>query len=407
MDVARYPDVPEPGHVTYGSLGLSNVEWPDGRPRIEVLLACVHDSAGMPQLVANTAFHIIDQQFYPTPGSVVRDLVGVLRLGDLSLRFPHMFFTVPRRWGLRLPLDEGPRDHDHLGRADQRARVPLLEGRRRRSAAPPRRRGHRRLRPRRGRLGPRRDGVTRTIGAVRFAPAVAIAASDGVTRTIGAFPVRRRRRDRRQLRRHAHDRRVQVRARRRDRRRRLGRGQIDHAVERRAVADLHRPQRRVRGVARQRRDDVVGQRAARLGREALARHRRARRRVDVVGHVDRRGRHGSPAGARARPLTEVEVVDDLVVVPGLGQLGVVARRAHARHRALRHQRAIHQRRHRGQGEAPRHDLRVAGDRVRDVVARHVDPDRLPQVVVAGHPGTTVTMFFWPSTGPFSPSRNST
>ncbi|MBK9031038.1 MAG: tetratricopeptide repeat protein [Myxococcales bacterium] len=108
IDVARYPDVPEPGHVTYGSLGLSNVEWPDGRPRIEVLLACVHDSAGMPQLVANTAFHIIDQQFYPTPGSVVRDLVGVLRLGDLSLRFPHMFFTVPRRWGLRLPLDEGP-----------------------------------------------------------------------------------------------------------------------------------------------------------------------------------------------------------------------------------------------------------------------------------------------------------
>lgn len=108
IDVARYPDAPEAGLVTYGSLGLANVEWPDGRPRIEVLLACRVDSAGMPQLVANTAFHLIDHQFYPTPGSVLRDQVGVLRLGDVSTRFPHLFFTVPRRWGLRLPLDEGP-----------------------------------------------------------------------------------------------------------------------------------------------------------------------------------------------------------------------------------------------------------------------------------------------------------
>jgi hypothetical protein len=108
VEVARYPDVPVAGLVTYGSLGLANVEWPDGRPRIEVLLACRVDSAGMPQLVANTAFHLIDHQFYPTPGSVVRDLIGVLRLGDVSARFPHVFFTVPRRWGLRLPLDEGP-----------------------------------------------------------------------------------------------------------------------------------------------------------------------------------------------------------------------------------------------------------------------------------------------------------
>lgn len=108
IDVARYADAPEPGLVTYGSLGLANVEWPDGRPRIEVLLACRVDSAGMPQLVANTAFHLIDHQFYPTPGSVLRDQVGVLRLGELSARFPHLFFTVPRRWGLRLPLDEGP-----------------------------------------------------------------------------------------------------------------------------------------------------------------------------------------------------------------------------------------------------------------------------------------------------------
>lgn len=108
IDVARHADVPESGLVTYASIGLSNLDWPDSRPRIEVLLACAQDSAGLPQLVASTAFHIIDQQFYPTPGAVVRDLIGVLRLGELSTRFPHVYFTVPRRWGLRLPLDEGP-----------------------------------------------------------------------------------------------------------------------------------------------------------------------------------------------------------------------------------------------------------------------------------------------------------
>ena len=108
VDVARFADVPAAGLITYGSLGLCNVEWPDGRPRIEVLFATAFDGPGAPQLVANTAFHLMDTRFYPTPGSVVRDLVGVLRLGELSTRFPHLYFAVPRRWNLPLPLDLGP-----------------------------------------------------------------------------------------------------------------------------------------------------------------------------------------------------------------------------------------------------------------------------------------------------------
>ncbi|KAB2892601.1 MAG: tetratricopeptide repeat protein [Kofleriaceae bacterium] len=108
IDVARFADEPEHGLVTYASLGLSNVEWPDGRPRLEVLLATAQDSAAAPWIVANAVFHVMDSGFYPAPGTMVRDLVAVINAGELSRRLPHAYFTVPKRWGLRLPLDEGP-----------------------------------------------------------------------------------------------------------------------------------------------------------------------------------------------------------------------------------------------------------------------------------------------------------
>jgi hypothetical protein len=108
IDVTRYGDVPEVGLTTYASQGLSNVPWPDGRPRLEVIFATAQDSPAAPQIVANAVFHVMDSGFYPAPGTLVRDLVGVIGAGDLSLRLPHAYFSVPRRWGLHLPLDEGP-----------------------------------------------------------------------------------------------------------------------------------------------------------------------------------------------------------------------------------------------------------------------------------------------------------
>lgn len=108
VEVARFADEPANGLITYASIGLSNVAWADSRPRLEILMAALHDASALPQIVANAAFHVMDSGFYPTPGSVVRDLVAVSRAGELSSRLPHLFFTVPRRWGLRLPLDEGP-----------------------------------------------------------------------------------------------------------------------------------------------------------------------------------------------------------------------------------------------------------------------------------------------------------
>jgi tetratricopeptide (TPR) repeat protein len=108
IEVARFADAPEHGFTTYASIGLSNTPWPDERPRLEILLACAHDSAAAPQIVANAAFHVMDSGFYPTPGAMVRDLIGVMNAGELSQRLPHLYFSVPRRWGLRLPLEEGP-----------------------------------------------------------------------------------------------------------------------------------------------------------------------------------------------------------------------------------------------------------------------------------------------------------
>jgi antitoxin YqcF len=109
LEVLRVGDCPERGVVTYASLGLCDVAWPEpGRPRMELLLLAATDSEACAQIVANTAFHLMEKRFFPEPGSMVRDVIAVLGAGDLSTRLPHVYFTVPRPWDIALPLDEGP-----------------------------------------------------------------------------------------------------------------------------------------------------------------------------------------------------------------------------------------------------------------------------------------------------------
>jgi Suppressor of fused protein (SUFU)/Tetratricopeptide repeat len=109
LDVARIGNAPQSGHSTYVSLGLCDHSWPqEGRPRIELLLASTVDDERCAQIIANTAFHVMDSAFFPEPGAMLRDVVGVLDLGDWSRRLPHGYVTVPRAWQLQLPLDEGP-----------------------------------------------------------------------------------------------------------------------------------------------------------------------------------------------------------------------------------------------------------------------------------------------------------
>jgi hypothetical protein len=88
---------------------MSNHTWDDPqRPRIELVLASTVDTEVCGQILANLAFHLWDTNFFPTPGVVVRDVVGALGAGELSKRLPHVYIAVPRLWNLELPLDMGP-----------------------------------------------------------------------------------------------------------------------------------------------------------------------------------------------------------------------------------------------------------------------------------------------------------
>ncbi|HET7499476.1 MAG TPA: tetratricopeptide repeat protein [Kofleriaceae bacterium] len=109
LEVGRFPDQPRPNHWTYASIGLSNTKWPEiGRPRVELLLGTTLDAEVCGQIVANLAFHLADTGFFPEPGVMVRDVVGALGAGDLSVRLPHVFVVVPRGWRITPPIDHGP-----------------------------------------------------------------------------------------------------------------------------------------------------------------------------------------------------------------------------------------------------------------------------------------------------------
>lgn len=109
LEVCRFVGQPTESHWTYATLGLSNTAWPElGRPRVELVLATMVDTELGGQILANLAFHLAETGFFPEPGVMVRDVIGALTAGDLSERLPHVYVTVPRIWGLALPLEVGP-----------------------------------------------------------------------------------------------------------------------------------------------------------------------------------------------------------------------------------------------------------------------------------------------------------
>ena len=109
LEICRFINQPRSGHWTYTTLGLSNHKWPEiGRPRVELMLATIVDTEACGQILANLAFHLADTGFFPEPGVMVRDVIGALGAGDLSLRLPHAYIMVPRRWRISLPIAVGP-----------------------------------------------------------------------------------------------------------------------------------------------------------------------------------------------------------------------------------------------------------------------------------------------------------
>jgi len=109
LDVGRIERQPVIGQWTFVTIGLANIAWNEpARPRIELLLASTLDTEVCGQILANLAFHLAETNFFPQPGTMVRDVVGALGFGELSQRLPHVYVQSPRAWSLDLPLDVGP-----------------------------------------------------------------------------------------------------------------------------------------------------------------------------------------------------------------------------------------------------------------------------------------------------------
>ncbi len=109
IEVGRVTNRPAYGQWTYVTIGLSNRQWPEvERPRVELLLATSLDSEICGQILANLAFHLDQTGFFPEPSVMVRDVIGALGAGDLSMRLPHVYVSVPRAWSVELPIDPKP-----------------------------------------------------------------------------------------------------------------------------------------------------------------------------------------------------------------------------------------------------------------------------------------------------------
>jgi hypothetical protein len=108
IEVGRIANLPVFGQWTFATIGVSNKEWPEARPRVELVLASTVDSEVCGQILANLGFHLTSTEFFPEPGTMVRDVVASLDAGDLSQRLPHVYVCTPKAWNVHLPLEVGP-----------------------------------------------------------------------------------------------------------------------------------------------------------------------------------------------------------------------------------------------------------------------------------------------------------
>jgi tetratricopeptide (TPR) repeat protein len=108
IEVGRIANLPVFGQWTFVTIGVSNKDWPEARPRVELVLASTVDTEVCGQILANLGFHLTTTGFFPEPGTMVRDVVASLDAGELSHRLPHVYVQSPKAWGIHLPLDIGP-----------------------------------------------------------------------------------------------------------------------------------------------------------------------------------------------------------------------------------------------------------------------------------------------------------
>jgi hypothetical protein len=109
IEVGRIANSPVFGQWTFFTVGVSNKSWSqEQRPRVELVLASTIDTELCGQILANLGFHLTATEFFPEPGTMVRDVVAALNNAELSKRLPHVYVQSPTAWKLHLPLDIGP-----------------------------------------------------------------------------------------------------------------------------------------------------------------------------------------------------------------------------------------------------------------------------------------------------------
>src|SRR3954465_8098868 len=95
LEGGRIANLPVFGQWTFVTIGVSNKDWPEGRPRVELVLASTVDTEVCGQILANLGFHLTTTGFFPEPGTMVRDVVASLDAGELSQRLPHVYVQSP------------------------------------------------------------------------------------------------------------------------------------------------------------------------------------------------------------------------------------------------------------------------------------------------------------------------
>src|SRR5258708_29846527 len=97
IEVGRVANSPVFGQWTFFTVGVSNKAWlQEQRPRVELVLASTIDTELCGQILANLGFHLTTTEFFPEPGTMVRDVVAALGsagpdASSLAKRLPHVY----------------------------------------------------------------------------------------------------------------------------------------------------------------------------------------------------------------------------------------------------------------------------------------------------------------------------
>jgi antitoxin YqcF len=103
VGVLSSADRPVAGVTSYSTIKLSDhaMPWGDGEfaVRIELAGACANSATQFPNLLASTAFHIMQSAAVYHPGTVIENIA---RESGVSSTLPHVYLATPLLWGKAL-----------------------------------------------------------------------------------------------------------------------------------------------------------------------------------------------------------------------------------------------------------------------------------------------------------------